>query len=501
MVQLALSILGLMRCSGTIAVLVVILSGCALKEAPKQTEVLDKALPKGTQVAPEWKAGSTIETAVTNDWLKSFNDPQLDAIVAEAIANNLDLRQAAQRVEIARQSIVLAGAQLLPQVGGQLGAKWTHDYGDQSDVVHTSDNTVVKLGMAWELDVWGKVRAQRAAAVAGYEATALDYSFARQSLAAMAAMSWYLTTEANQLVMLSERAVNIYTELYDLAKIKRTAGKTSELDVVDARAAMESAKSELEAARNSYGQAQRALEVLLGRYPAAEIKAASMYPPLPPSTGAGVPSSLLERRPDIVAAERRVLVAFRQEESANLALLPDISIGLVGGRLGSHLLSQLGLSPWLVSAGIGMNIPIYEGGALRAQVKIATAQQARAVANYGNVVLTAFREVEDTLASDQILAKRLQYQQNALANRTAAVKIAIVQYNAGSRDLLWVERLQTEQISAEQNVIKLRNARITNRIQLHLALGGSFDATSPVGEPTGEKLADKEKVGKTATSE
>ena len=133
-----------------------------------------------------------------------------------------------------------------------------------------------------------------------------------------------------------------------------------------------------------------------------------------------------------------------------------------------------------------MTLPIYEGGALRAQVKIATAQQAQAVSKYGSVVLKAFKEVEDAIASEQTLEKRLQYEQQALVDSTTAVKIATVQYQAGKRDLLWVEQLQTEQLAVEEGFIKLLNARITNRIQLHLALGGSFEASPSVAESASE---------------
>ena len=469
---------------GTLLVLSLALGGCALQTPPTQTEVLKQALPEGTQVPAAWKAGSKTG-AVTDDWLKRFNDPGLDAIVAESMANNLDLLQAADRVTMARQAIAVVGAQLLPQLNGQLGYKHTHDFGDESDVRHTFNHTVVSLGAAWELDVWGRLRAQRAGAVAGYEATALDYAYARQSLAATVAMSWYLTTETHQLLALAERATRIYDELFELARIKQAAGRSSELDVVDARAKLETAQSDLEAARNNYAETRRALEVLLGRYPAAEIEAAATYPPLPPSAGAGVPAALLERRPDIVAAERVVRAAFRQKEAARLALLPDFSISLTGERVADHLLRQLKLSPWLASAGVGMTVPIYEGGALRAQVKIATAQQAQAVSEYGSVVLKAFKEVEDAIASEQTLEKRLEYEQSALVDSTRAVQLATVQYQAGKRDLLWVEQLQTEQLAVEEKVIKLRNAKVTNRIQLHLALGGSFDTSASVAETAG----------------
>ena len=330
--------------------------------------------------------------------------------------------------------------------------------------------------MAWEIDLWGKLRSQRAAAEASYEATALDYAFARQSLATTAAKSWFLAIETRQLLALAEQAVDIYRKLAELVAIRRAAGKDTDLDVYDIRAKLASAMSEVESARESYGEARRALEVLLGRYPAAEIEVAATYPLLSAPPPTGVPASLLQRRPDVVAAERGVLAAFRQEEAARLALLPDFSFSLVGGRLGDQLLSLLRLNPWMASAAIGVSIPIFEGGALRARVEIATAHQAEAVARYGSVVLAAFREVENALANEQLLAESLPFDESALGDRTETVRIATVQYQAGRRDLLWVSNLQAAQIATQTALIKLRGLQRINRVRLLLALGGSFDA-------------------------
>ena len=160
MVQLAVSVLRLMRTALFFAVAV--LAGCALKAPPTHTDVVEQALPKETRIPPAWKAEATAGT-VADDWLKSLNDPQLDAIVAEAIANNLDLRQAAERVTIAQQSVVVVGAQLLPKVGAVLGGRTTND----EDHANDSNVTLAYAGVAWEIDVWGKLRAQRAAAVEG----------------------------------------------------------------------------------------------------------------------------------------------------------------------------------------------------------------------------------------------------------------------------------------------------------------------------------------------
>lgn len=446
-------------------------AGCALAPPPKHDEVVGQALPQGTTIPPAWSADPG-SGQVADDWLKSFGNPALEAIVAEAIANNLDLRQAADRVTIAQQTVVVVGAQLLPQVGVAGGGRATYD----QDHSGTSDVTLAYADVSWELDVWGKLRAQRAAAVAGYEATALDYAYARQSLAATAARTWCVATEALQLLRLAEQSVEIFRHLLDLVTIRRNAGKDSDLDVVDVRAKLDTALSNVDAARASYGESRRALEVLLGRYPAAAIEVAADYPVLPSTAASGVPVSLLTRRPDVIAAERAVLAAFRQQEAARLALLPDFGISFVGGRLGDPVLSLLRLNPWLASAAIGVSVPIYEGGALQAKISIATAQQAEAVAHYGSVMLNAFREVENTLADEQLLAERLPSDRSAVVDRTEAVRIATIQYKAGRRDLLWVSNLQTNQISNEADLIKLQALQRVNRIRLFLALGGSFDA-------------------------
>jgi multidrug efflux system outer membrane protein len=484
MVQLAVSLLRLTDAARrnaaalTCALLAGASIGCALKSPPAHGAIVGDALPKTTTIPPAWKANARAGD-VTNDWLKSFNDPALDAIVAEAIANNTDLREAAARVVIARESVTVVGSALLPQVGAVVGGRRTDDEGEKG-----SNSSIAYADVAWELDVWGRLRAQKAAARAAYEATALDFSYARQSLAALTAKGWYLATETRQLLALGEESVNIYRKLLDLVMIRRKAGKVSDLDVVNSRADLKQAQSEVERGRLLYGEARRALEVLLGRYPAAEIETAARYPTLPASVAAGQPTTLLERRPDIVAAEREVVAAFREHEAAKLALLPDFSLSLLGGRISDPILSLLRLNPWLVSTAIGAFIPIYEGGALRATIRITTAQQAEAVARYGSITLAAFREVENTLANEDLLAARLALEERAALDRQTAVRIGTEQYRAGRLDELSVSQLQASDIATEAVVIKLRSAQFANRVRLHLALGGSFDATPAITPPT-----------------
>jgi len=452
------------------ALAALLLGGCALSKPPEQAAVVQAALPDSTLIPSTWRAPADTDS-VSGGWLASFNDPGLTAVVTEAVANNLDLRVAAGRVDVVRQSIGIVSAALKPSVGVQAGGSVVKD-ADQSDS-YTAGQAVV--GASWELDIWGKVRAQKASAMASYTAATLQYAWARQSLAALTAKAWYLAVETRQLLALSEQSVAIYTQLLELVKLRRSAGKVSDLDVAEASARLNQAQSQLRAAQGDYAEAQRIVEVLLGRYPAAELAVADSFSPMPPPLAAGIPSTLLTRRPDVVSQEQQVLAAFRAEESARLALLPSFSLTLVGGKLSDALLSLLKLNPWMAGAGVGLAVPIYQGGALRSQVRVASAQQEVQVAQYGATILRAFQEVERALTNELLLTDRLASERAALVARTDAVRIANIKYRAGSLDLLSVLQVQNSQIATEASVIQLENARLATRIDLYLALGGDFD--------------------------
>ena len=456
-----------------------LLCGCALSRAPQHEEVVNQALPQGTTIRSTWSSAA-VTSEVTNDWLRSFNDPRLDALVAEAITHNLNLRHSAARVEMARQNVAVVGSQLLPQIGARLGAAATR--AEKSAAAADPgqdkwfDSNLEYAGIYWEIDLWGRLRAQREASEEIFQAVALDYAFARQSLAATVAKSWYLAIETSRLLDLAGQSVLIYGQLLDLVKVRRAAGKVADLDVAEAGANLSAAENTLRTVQGQYSEARRTLELLLGRYPAAEVAVAKDFSPLPPPIRAGLPSALLERRPDLAAAERQVLAAFRQREAAELALLPSIALTLEGGRLSDGLLSLLRLNPWVFHGAIGMDVPIYTGGRLTAQIQIATAQQEAAIARYGSVALRAFYEVEVALTNETLLAQRLQIEEKGTEDRAESVRIARLKYMAGAMDMLSVLQLQERLLDSQSKLIQLRNALLANRINLHLAVGGSFDA-------------------------
>ena len=295
-------------------------------------------------------------------------------------------------------------------------------------------------------------------------------------MAATAANSSYQAIETRQLLALAQENADICNRLLELSRVRRSAGKVADLDVAEAEASLDAAQGSLRTAQQLYSQARRNLEVLTGRYPSAEIEVSQTFSPLPPPVTPGLPSTLLQRRPDVIAAERQVQAAFHTEESARLALYPSLSLNVVGGHFGDLFLAAQGLNPWLFHSIIGMTLPIYEGGALRAQVKIATAQQEQAVAHYGSVSLNAFEEVETALTNEDLLSQRLPFEESAVRERDEAFRLGEIKYRYGTTDLFLVLQLQQEQITEQINLIKLRYALLGNRIQLHLALGGGFDA-------------------------
>jgi outer membrane protein, multidrug efflux system len=453
---------------------VILSCGCALHKRPTQAQVTGQALPKATPLPGNWSSASS-GGDVSDDWLQSFKDAGLERIVAEAIANNLDLRQAAARVEAARQSVIVVGSQLKPQVAATVGGADVQSRNSASEQSQQFQSNLEYGTVSWEPDIWGRLRAQRAAAQANYEAVAFDYAFARQSLAATTAKSWYLAIETRQLLGLAEQSVEIYTQLLELVKVRRAAGKVADLDVQEATYQLDEAQNQLRIAQGRYSEARRALELLIGRYPAAELEVAENFVPLPPPVAPGIPSSLLERRPDIVSAQRVVLVAFRVQEAAKLALLPSFALTLEGGRLSDRLLDVLHLNPWLVRSAAGMFVPIYQGGALRAEVKIATAKEQESIAYFGKIALTAFGEVEAALTNENLFAERLPLTEGALHAHIETVRIAKLRYQAGAMDLLSLLQLQERELASQDELIRLRNAQLANRINLHLALGGSFD--------------------------
>jgi NodT family efflux transporter outer membrane factor (OMF) lipoprotein len=442
------------------------LTGCVLRPEPGANELRQEVLAN-VKVPDAWIAPGASAGDLDTHWLERFDDERLVALVAEALAFNTDLRAAGARVEQAAAYVKVAGGKLYPAVS-LLGRGGIADSSDESGLQG------VIVSAAWELDVWGRVRYGVRSAADQYSAAQADFTFARTSLAALVAKSWFMAIEASLQRDLARDMVDSASKLLELATYRARIGIGSEYDVTVSRVNRDGYRDSLLQLELAREQSIRALEILLGRYPAAEITVNTRLPDLGPDVPAGLPSQLLERRPDVIAAERRVGAAFSRVEEARAARLPTLSLTGSGSDLSSELfvLQDRDQPQW----GIGGKIlaPLFTGGALKGQVQVRSAEQRAAMAAYASTALKAFSDVENALSSESAMRGRETVLSAAVTDSQRALEFADTRYRVGSGDLRSVQQQQLAYHSARMNLLRVQSEQRVQRVNLHLALGGDY---------------------------
>jgi NodT family efflux transporter outer membrane factor (OMF) lipoprotein len=448
-----------------------IAAGCVLPPPPNADEARAQSLPN-LALPAQWTAGPTDPGAVTPGWLALFREPELEKLVAEAMQYNVDLQIAAARVEAAEASARMAGGILYPQVSvsGRGGGKLSGD---------ASGLQGIGLFASWELDLWGRVRSVRGGATARYEAAALDARYARESIAALVAKSWFLAREATLQREIAGQMIVSSQQLATLANDRLRVGRGDEYEATTAEATVLTYRDLQLQADVARQNAIRAIETLAGRYPAGAIEPGMDLPPPPPSVPAGLPSQLLERRPDVRAAERRVAAAFYGVTEAQAARLPRISLVASVSTVSSELivLKNHDNPSW----GIGGTLlaPIFMGGALQAQVDVRTAEQKIALAEYGRVGSRAFGEVENALVAGFNLESRAEVLARSVQANERSLGFARVRYEVGSGDQRGVQQQMLALHASRTTLVHVQAERLIQRVNLHLALGGGFENTAP----------------------
>jgi NodT family efflux transporter outer membrane factor (OMF) lipoprotein len=448
------------------------LAACSLPPAPKQSDYAKEALP--ALHAPEhWTAGE-VEGAVGAGWLATFDDAQLKSLVAEAIEHNPDLRVAAARVQVAAEYAQLSDSTLWPQVnalargGGTMG-------GDSSGLNGGG------LFASWEIDLWGRARSARKAQQEVYASAAADAEYARQSIAAMTAKAYFLAVEAGLQQRLAESMVDSSSKFTELVQQRERIGSGDGYESALARANVETYRDAVEQFGLAREQALRALESLLGRYPSAQVRTATDLLRVSGSVPAGLPSELLERRPDVIAADRRVAAAFYRGQEAKAARLPRISLTGSVTDISSELFVLKDRDNPVWSAGASLMLPLFTGGALRQQVRIRTAEQKQAIAEYGQVGARAFAEVENALSAEFAARRRETVLARATTENQRALDLSQVRYRVGSGDLRGVSQQQLALYASRTAQLRVQTDQLVQRVNVYLALGGGFDtASAPV---------------------
>jgi NodT family efflux transporter outer membrane factor (OMF) lipoprotein len=454
----------------TLFALTALLGGCAVLSPPDSQQIRADAL-YGTEISAHWTADTPPSGSVGDNWLASFDDPQLDKLVAEALTRNPDLRAAAARIEQSAAYAEIAQAQLLPTLTllGTGGVK-NGGGGDLSSAL-----SGVMLAISWEPDLWGRIRYGRNAANEDYASAQADYEFARQSMAAQVARSWFLATETRLQLAAAQAMVGSSRELVRISEDRQRIGSGNSRDVSLARANLGSLEDAVRQADLAHQQALRSLELLVGRYPSAELEAAPALAKYPDPVPVGIPLEVLERRPDMVAAERRVAAAFNRVGEARAARLPRLPLNASVASLSSEVI-DLREDYDNPSSGAGAKLlaPVYRGGELQANVSVRTAQQKEALARYAGQALKAIGDVESALATSKSLADRVGLLAQVLADQETALRYEQESFRIGRQDLRAVQQQQMQVQAARMALLRVQSEQLIQRVNLHLALGGSF---------------------------
>lgn len=448
-----------------------------------------------------WSASDLPSAPPRGDWIASFGDPALSALIAEALENNYDLAAAAARLEQARASARVAGAPRLPRLDARLdrsqnefavsGAIPTTDVNgdgeiDQNDVIADpnsasevvtiaeANNAGLGVSASWEADVWGRVRDVAKAGQQDAFAAQANFDDAQLSLAGSVARGWYDLIQARLLTLLAEDDVATQERSLRLTRRRFEAGLATSLDVRLARSSLASSEANLLLQQNLENNAARSLEVLLGRYPSAEINAADALPQLPELETVGAPGELLARRPDLRSAEASLQAAGFRASAARKALMPQLTLTATYGTDGEDF-SEAFDPDYLVSRLAGSLLqPVFRGGALLAESERAKQSAYERLAIYANTALAAFNEAEAALDAETTLAARDNALAIAVEEALAAEELAEREYSRGVGTIFDLLNAQSRRISAERQLIAVRRDRVVNRVNLYVAIGGDF---------------------------
>ncbi|MBI4566160.1 MAG: efflux transporter outer membrane subunit [Planctomycetes bacterium] len=452
-----------------------VLSAAAACAAPPPADV-DLEI----QIPDAWTAAETPPGALPQDWWTTFKDPRLERWVRESLQRNRNLRAAAARIEAAEAQARIAGADLMPAASAALnaGRRRQNFIGfpiPGGGVLSTTFTTYgVSLDLSWEVDLWGRLRSRAAAALADVQARQADYVGAGLSLIAQTAKTYFAAVEARRQADLARATADNRRDIVARIRERFTRGLRPAADLKLAEADLAEAEAVLRLRREQLDRASRQIEILAGRYPAATAEIEADLPDIPGPVPAGLPSQLLARRPDLVSAERALAASGARVEEAQAALYPQIRLTGSGGTSTDELSSVIDpdFRVWNVAA--GLLAPIFQGGRLRAAADRARAEEAQALALYGDAVLRAFSEVETSLAAERFLAEREDALRDAAARSAEALQSARERYLSGLSDVLPMLEAERRHFAAESERIFVRRARLEARINLHLALGGGF---------------------------
>ncbi len=448
------------------AIAAVLLGGCSLVPAYERPPA---PVPKA------FAADLPATASAVPDWPAYFPDPALHTLIEAALANNRDMRIALARVEEARALAGVARADRFPTVAAQADTIRTHTPADLTGfgVARTTRRNDVNLGItAFELDFWGRVAALSEAARAQYLASDEAARSFRVSLIGDVASTWYQLTALTGQSQLADDTLKTRTDSLELIRKRRDAGLASDLDVLAAESLVESVRAQSADLQRQRAQTENALRLLTGMaVPLPAVPAVSSQPVLA-ELAPGLPSDVLLRRPDVRAAEQRLIASNANIGAARAAFFPRIALTGNFGTASSALsgLFGAGSEAWLFQP--VLTLPLFDAGRNRANLEVAEARKVQAVADYEKTIQQAFREVADALAARATYRAQLTAQEANLRVQQARLERVKAREQAGIASYLEVLDASRDAFSAEQAVVSTRQQLLGVQVTLYKALGG-----------------------------
>jgi NodT family efflux transporter outer membrane factor (OMF) lipoprotein len=447
--------------------LLFVLAGCAVGPSYSKPDVVT---PPAYKEAGDWVVATPSDAAPKGKWWQAFNDSVLNGLMEQVEVSNQTLAAAEARYRQARAAVQGARSGLFPTIGGSAGASRS---GAGRGGAASRYN--VGLDARWEIDLWGRVRRLVEAARAGEQASAADLEAARLSLQAELAIDYFQLRVTDAQRVLLEGTLKAFQASHEVTLNRYRAGVAGKVDTVQSEAQLKNTEVQLIDLRATRAQLEHAIAALIGKPPALfALETANLQfrtPDIPP----GVPSTLLERRPDIATAERRMAEANARIGVAQAAYYPALTLGASGGFASTAISSLFSAPSRIWSLGAGLAGTILDFGARGADVEIARARYDETVANYRQTVLDGFREVEDNLAVVRWLAEETKSQEDAARLARESVVLTVNQYKAGTVSYLNVVLVQASQLSEERSTVALLGRRIAATIGLIRALGGTWE--------------------------
>ncbi len=451
---------------------VLLLASCALQEDgqhPARETAID--LPSLWSEASSGQHGK-----ISTGWLSEFQDRRMNSLVREAVRKNNNLQASAHRLRATRESTITARAARLPRISAAGTTSRSHAGLGPSPGI-SSGSYGLSFSASWEIDVWGRLRDLDYATRADYQAALADYRSAQLSLAINTAKAWINLTEAQQQVELAEQTLADFKKSLSLISRRHREALLRAVDVQFGRNNVASAERNMRSQVLRRDEAARALQLLLGRYPSGELEATSDLPILKRQVPAGLPSELLTRRPDLTAGHARIHASARRADAARKALLPSFPLTGSGSTRSEQL--RLALDPAYLTWSIASSLTqtVYQGGAPSAQARAALDRNKSAIHDYTQSVLQAFREVESALQIDHSLREQERFLLVEVDQASKAQAAAERDLGLGIEGSSVLEILESQRraVNARGTLIRLRNQRLQNRLDLHLALGGDYE--------------------------